>query len=155
MSDALKLALALLASCAAILHAVHRLENPKSQFADFSAMAGAGMIRAGWIPASLPETATDITEQHSMDTNAGFVSFHAPATDIATMASGCRPIRREDLKRVARPPSWWPRELADPKRQAEGLRYFACGKSGVLAVREPGKAFYWYPSRSAATKPEG
>jgi len=71
----------------------------------------AGAIKRGWIPEIIPKTATDIHEQHDIDTNEVWIRFDLPSADKNRLMAGMRKLTdREILNlRVGHPSraDWW------------------------------------------------
>ena len=57
-------------------------------------------IERGWLPAALPESATDISESHDLDTNTGGGSFRFGASDIESFRAQLQPMLPEQLERL-------------------------------------------------------
>ena len=70
----------------------------------------------GWIPAFLPNSATDIIEQHSIDTNVGYVTFKANRSDMQQMKDDCAPLNNDAVKYPSPYPLWWPFDLTEPTK---------------------------------------
>jgi len=76
---------------------MERLENPKSSFVNFNELAESGLIERGWLPSYFPKSATNIFEQHNIDTNEVFASFNYLTSDIASLLKYCSLLSKTDL----------------------------------------------------------
>ena len=65
----------------------------------------ADTIGRGWVPAVLPESATDIRETHNLDSNVGHGSFQFSAADMQSFQAalarvpGGRPVRAKSREK--------------------------------------------------------
>jgi hypothetical protein len=73
------------------------------RYETFAHAERAGMVSRGWMPAFVPRTATDLWEEHDLDTNELWLRFNVPAGDTSVL-SGAVPMPQEDLRRVYRQP---------------------------------------------------
>jgi hypothetical protein len=81
--------LALIGALAIGVLILGRLENPKSQFATYAELKDSGLMERGWLPAFLPSSIHDITEQHDIDTNHVWADFRYDPSDISAFAANC------------------------------------------------------------------
>lgn len=125
------------------LAVLHRVENPKSKYDDYQAVVADDAISRGWIPSFLPKSATDITEQHSIDTNIGYISFKAEATDIERVKVDCDSLDYQEVKYLSSYPIWWPSELTGSNKMAVKYQFYLCGQLGILASLDDQMAYYW------------
>ncbi len=126
------------------LSVLHRVENPKSKYDDYQAVVSDDAISRGWIPSFLPKSATNITEQHSIDTNIGYISFKADATDIEGVKVGCDSLDYQEVKYLSSYPIWWPSELTGSNKIAVKYQFYSCGALGVLVSLDDRMAYYWH-----------
>ncbi|MFA5353405.1 MAG: hypothetical protein WC291_04185 [Thermodesulfovibrionales bacterium] len=81
----------------------------------YDAAAKKGAIQRGWIPASVPKTATEICEQHDLDTNEVWLRFSLPPVEKDRIADGLNKLTHDEiLKMKLRFPSsvdWWFEDL--------------------------------------------
>ncbi len=82
------------------LQMLERLENPTNQFPTYEAMQASGLMQAGWIPKSLPRSASQISETHNLDTNVVKIAFQYAPGDFGTVAQQCASILAEDTQIV-------------------------------------------------------
>ena len=137
-------ALAMLAVIGLVV--LHLMENPKSKYDDYQAVVTDDAIGRGWVPSFLPKSAIEITEQHSIDANFGFVSFYADAGDIERIKDGCAAIQYSDVKYLSSYPVWWPTELTGSNDVSANLDFYLCAEHGVLTSLDGEKMFYWHLS---------
>ncbi len=137
-------ALALLAIIGLVI--LHRMENPKSRYDDYQAVVADDAIGRGWVPPFLPRSATEITEQHSIDTNIGFVSFKANAAEIKRMKDDCAAMQYTEVKYFSSYPNWWPDELTGSNEVSANLDFYLCSEYGVLTSLDGETMYYSYIS---------
>jgi len=68
------------------------LEEPKSEFANYNEVKASGIMDRGWIPTYIPKSATNIKEQHDIDTNWVEVTFKYTIGDIEDTKEACDSI---------------------------------------------------------------
>ena len=125
---------------------LHRMENPKSKYDDYQAVVADNAIGRGWVPPFLPKSATEITEQHSIDANFGFISFDADPEDIERMKDGCAAIQYSEVKYLSSYPIWWPTELTGSNKVSANLDFYLCAEYGVLTSLDGERMYYWHLS---------
>ena len=125
---------------------LHRFENPKSEYEDYQAVVADDAIGRGWVPPFLPRSATEITEQHRIDANFGFISFKANAEDIERMKDGCAAMQYSEVKYLSSYPIWWPTELTGSNEVSANLDFYLCAEYGVLTSLDGEKMYYWHLS---------
>ena len=126
------------------LAVLHRIENPKTKYDKYQAVVADDAIGRGWIPSFLPESATDITEQHSIDTNVGYVTFTADLVDVRAIRADCAPTDLHDVTYLPSYPMWWPMELREPTPSAGKFRFFQCSESETLISLDDRIVYYWH-----------
>lgn len=57
-------------------------ERPKSYFSNYKEAKASGIMDRGWIPTFIPKSATNINEQHDLDTNWVKMTFNYAPDDI-------------------------------------------------------------------------
>lgn len=67
----------------------YSLEQPKSYFRNYISLKESGLIEKGWAPDFIPKSATDIHEQHDLDTNWVKMSFKFEPNDTASLSKAC------------------------------------------------------------------
>lgn len=82
------LALALICSCS---------EQLTKQYNAYHDALREGAIARGWIPHWIPRDATDIFEQHDIDTNETVIQLSAPAASILAIVRRCRMINDQQI----------------------------------------------------------
>ena len=82
------------------LQMLERFENPTNQFPTYEAMEASGLMQAGWIPKSLPRSASQISETHNLDTNVIKIAFRYAPGDFGPVAQQCSSIPSEDTQIV-------------------------------------------------------
>ncbi len=134
----------LIGLAAVLFIGINRLENPKSTYATYEDIIAAGAIKRGWVPEFIPQSATNIVEQHNIDTNDGFLSFNAPELELEALKSKCKPLTYNDVKYLSNYPLWWPSELEGSNEVSSKLDFYLCAPYGVLTTLSPSKSYYWY-----------
>ena len=125
---------------------LHRMENPKIKYDDYQAVVADDAVGRGWVPPFLPKSATEITEQHSIDTNNGFISFKADAEDIERMKEGCDAMQYTEVKYLSSYPIWWPDWLTGSYEVSANLDFYLCAEYDVLTSLDGEKMYYWHIS---------
>jgi hypothetical protein len=64
--------------------------RPKSHFDNYTEAQASGIMDRGWIPHYIPKSATDINEQHDLDTNWVKMTFNYALDDLADLRSACQ-----------------------------------------------------------------
>lgn len=126
------------------LVALHRFENPKSEYADRQAVVEDDAISRGWIPEFLPLSATDIVEQHPIDESYGYLSFMASSEDIVKLHGICEELAYDDVKYFSSYPLWWPNELTGSNDVSANLDFYLCEEYGVLTSLDGDRMYYWW-----------
>lgn len=127
---------AVISSVLALLKSCEYLENPKSHYASFSEARNAGALaEGGWLPDLLPKSATDITEQHNIDTNAMWLAFTFSGAPFSSTPKGCVLAKAPPQHDGA--PRWWRR---DAEQLGPPATVFSCPRRGELTA-------YWLDSR--------
>ena len=107
-----------------------------------------GAIQAGWLPAWLPKTATDVAEVHNIDTNAVMWAAVVPVGQEVSLPANCRSAVRNQLSTPAFKRAWWPEPETWPtSTRGTGFIYFTCGLQNVGLAQEGGKLFGWADAR--------
>jgi hypothetical protein len=114
-----------------------------------------GAVKRGWIPEIVPTTATEIHEQHDLDTNDVWIRFTVPSSDRDRLTTGLKRLSDDEVLKVrVRNPSkadWWFEGLIqqspanDNALNAE-IYVVKCheDKSGYIAFdRTSQKVYYW------------
>lgn len=83
-----------------------------SSFATKQEAVDAEMITKGWIPAWVPEGATDLREVHDLDSNVSSLAFSKQRSKQLLLPSGCRPVNHSAIQPAMFNRSWWPSEAA-------------------------------------------
>ena len=71
-------------------------EHPKTRFENYDKMKASGIIEAGWVPYYFPRSATDIHEQHDLDTNQVNIDFKYKKEDIKELQKICTTLFEND-----------------------------------------------------------
>jgi hypothetical protein len=137
---------------------MHVEETPVAEYKTFAEAQADDAIGRGWLPTFLPASATDIREIHNLDTNARWLSFHAPSGDLRRMVQSFKALSYTEARRTALPRPWrvggtWPPELSEPliatPRDTELLAYYRASDARsrddlCMAVEWPtGRAWAW------------
>lgn len=60
-----------------------------------------GAVQRGWLPAALPDSASNIKESHNLDTNAGEGSFSVGAADMESFLARLLPMIPSQINRLS------------------------------------------------------
>ena len=71
---------------------VSYLEKPTSEFTNYEEMAASGLIKSGWVPKYIPKSATNIKEQHDLDTNQVNIYFNYVPNQKEDLLMECNKI---------------------------------------------------------------
>lgn len=114
-----------------------------------------GAVKRGWIPAMVPTSATDIYEQHNIDTNNVWVRFTLPSQDWTRLTNGLRKLENNEVEKIKiRYPSrvnWWFEGVIQQSPANDAALYaefysMKCqnNKDGYFAIdRGSLKVYYW------------
>jgi len=115
-----------------------------------------GAIVRGWIPTALPSTATEIHEQHDIDTNNVWIQFSLSNTDKEQIISGLKKLTEGDISQLElcypKGTNWWFEDLIQKSPANDNALYAEIysviwardGSPGYLAVdRTTSKVYYW------------
>lgn len=87
-------------------------ERPTAHYSTWQEVVKNGAATRGWIPSFLPNSSTNISERHDLDTNAGAFCFFAPTSDLELLVSQLErvPTSRFDAigPWINGSPTWWP-----------------------------------------------
>lgn len=83
-----------------------------SSYATKQEAVDAEMIAKGWIPAWVPQEATDLREVHDLDSNVSALAFSKPRSKQLLLPSGCRPVNHSATQPALFNRSWWPSDAA-------------------------------------------
>ena len=56
-----------------------------------------GAIQRGWIPEVIPKTATEIYEQHDLDTNQVWIRFSLPSIEKDKITTGLKKLTHDEI----------------------------------------------------------
>lgn len=102
---------------------IYYSESSKRTFQDYDELLASGIIDKGWVPTYIPKSATDINEQHNIDTNEVNINFKFVMEDNDTLNKKCT-------------------LLVDNKK---GKKYVCppfVGETSVLILRNDGIGYY-------------
>jgi hypothetical protein len=90
-------------------------ETIEERYVTHAEAVAAGIERRGWLPAFVPETASDIAVLYNLDTNGVRVTFRFPPRERSALVARLRPTGGEPPPPPStRPgvPAWWPTTMA-------------------------------------------
>lgn len=134
-------------------------ERPTSYYPKYEDALKDGAVKRGWIPEIVPETATEIHEQHDIDTNDVWIRFTVSGSEKSRLIAGLKRLRDDEIiKQKLRYPSeasWWFEGLiqqspADDNALNAEVYSAKCdeGRIGGLALdRTSHRVYYWCSSR--------
>lgn len=124
-------------------------ENLESHYRTYTEAVAAGAIARGWIPKWLPSTASDIHEEHNIDTNATLLAFDYGTAGPEQFLATCH--RDSRVPRNPGSDGWWPDDATWHK-----LQFYRCDErdvyqDGHVKVTRAGaaidtsrrKAYFW------------
>ena len=130
-------------------------ERPTEYYPKYEDAVKDGAVNRGWIPEIVPTTATEIHEQHDLDTNEVWIRFTLPRSSREQVTTGLKRLSHDEILevRVRNPSSgdWWFEGLIqqhpanDNALNAE-IYAVKCyeDKSGYIAFdRTSEKVYYW------------
>ena len=97
------------------------LESHETTFSNYDAARDA-------LPLYAPRSAVDIRVRWMTESSAGWLSFRAPMSDIATMLRSCTRAAENAVEYIQhRPPRWWPTILAPGGKKSDPqYDYYRC-----------------------------
>jgi hypothetical protein len=112
-----------------------------------------GAVKRGWIPEIVPKTATEIYEQHDLDTNEVWIRFNVQGKENGGVTAGLKKLTDDEISKIKlmypAKVNWWFEVLIqqspsnDNALNAEVFRV-KCNGDGYLAIdRVSEKAYYW------------
>jgi hypothetical protein len=127
---------AVISSVLALLKSCEYLENPKSHYASFSEARNAGALaEGGWLPDLLPKSATDITEQHNIDTNAMWLAFTFSGAPFSSTPKGCVLAKAPPQHDGA--PRWWRRDARAVGTSGDRFQLSSSRRIDGILARQP------------------
>ena len=134
--------------------ALRVVELPVSEYDTLADAEADGALARGWLPAFLPPNSQDIRETHNVDTNARWLEFSAPVSELRVLAAHLetypfQDARRTALPRPARAGRHWPPELSDEllatPRSTSLLGYYRARRDAYCIAIEwsTGNAWGW------------
>jgi hypothetical protein len=103
------------------------------------------MQRRGWLPATLPRSATEIHEWHDLDTNVCFGSFRFDPKERSTIELMLRPGQRRTM-RIDRDPSFaspLPRDPREDQLVTVGFEFYSEPGFDLAISWKAGIAYFW------------
>lgn len=121
------------------------IESKEGHYPDMKAAAAAGEISRGWIPAFVPQSASDIRIKYDVENNRTWLSFRG-TVDQSTLHDTCHSVTGKEISYpINGPRGWWPIALtADSKENKTVYEYYACKDGELLATdRAKAQVFLW------------
>jgi hypothetical protein len=129
------------------------VEFRQARYDTYSAAVAAGAGERGWLPSFVPASAVEIHELHSLDTNAQWLRFTVPASEVERMTSSMSMLSLEEARRTGVNRPWrvgggWPAELNRIVVDTGGsdhVRFFKSsdGTFCLAVVAQEGHVFAW------------
>lgn len=109
-------------------------ERPESFYGSLPEARRSGAIERGWVPAWLPETATEIREVHDIDTNESLLAFAMPPQQqwmlsAWTFPGDCRRVAYSSTVQPGFSRGWWP----DSVQLERSYDIFRCEQDGRMS----------------------
>jgi hypothetical protein len=129
-------------------------ETPVTEYSSLAEARAAGALDRGWIPPSLPASATNLREVHDIDTNERWIAFTAPLPELRAMILQLAPLSYEAARKTVVDRPWnarqgWPPELSGPfwhrPRSTDLLSYYVSKEERYCFAIEwqTGRAWGW------------
>lgn len=86
------------------------LDRVSAYYPSYASAERNGAISRGWIPEFIPPSATEIHEEHDLDTNQVWIRFRVPGTDVHRMVQAMRRLPDDEvlsLKYISPQEGWW------------------------------------------------
>lgn len=114
-----------------------------SSYGTMQEAVDSGIVRQGWVPAWLPDHATQIREIHDLDSNEWAVPFkYAPQHSLA-VPTGCTATKGLETFRPRIGPDWWPEDVPSGVLGTPRHQYFQCWGYFLAKSDSRGEAFVW------------
>lgn len=126
-------------------------------YATYAEAASRNGFVSGWLPNEMPNSAKEISEAHSIDSNEIWLTFKADRMGVVSFLSECRKVsgnyRLPDQRRTRRVAPWWPGSLAEGADTEDTARLdiYHCpsvSHAGVVrdvsAAVDPAAGIVWY-----------
>jgi hypothetical protein len=136
----------LLGACIALLALYVWLtlgETQENRYANYAEASESQ--RRGWLPATLPQSATEIHEWYDLDTNECFGSFRFDTTERSAIELTLRPGRLRTI-RIDRDPSFASRLPRDPSEEQlvrAGFEFYSEPDFDLAINWRAGIAYFW------------
>jgi hypothetical protein len=123
-----------------------------SAYGTYGGAKRAGAFARGWLPQSMPETATNIRETHDLDTNMTWIRFELNEAERETLEHRLEslPAFQAGDTRIPAPDGhgWWPPRLTgaveEIARRERSCRLFQPERRAVLILCQAEKeVFFW------------
>ena len=135
--------LSFLIGCSLILSLAGCGNLVETSYPDMEAVLQAGALEQGWLPAFLPQSATNIREAHDLETRQIWAAFELPFETIEKLGEVCTQISVEQIQPPQSAPRWWnERALTDPWN-AFYVCQDASAKGYLAVVGSSEQAYYW------------
>lgn len=147
----------LLLLCVITFQLIACSERATKYYPKYEDAASDSAVKRGWIPEIVPKTATEIHEQHDLDTNDVWLRFNVPSLGKGKLSAGLKGLTDEEISKIKlKNPSkadWWFEGLIqqspsnDNALNAEVFRV-NCNGDGYLAIdRSTQRVYYWCTGR--------
>jgi hypothetical protein len=143
-------------ACAVVLLA-GACERPSNSYATHADAVSAGAVAAGWIPALVPATATEIREIHDLDSKEVCLRFDLPIEERRRLVAPLRRLSAQEIAALASrcrlEPSWWFEGLIEQQPANDAALYAEVyeasvdrwGGAALLAIDRAGPSVYLWP----------
>ena len=110
-------------------------------------------VKRGWIPEIVPKTATEIHEQHDLDTNEVWIRFNVSREEKNRVTAGLKKLTDDEISKIKlkypSKTSWWFEGLIQQSPSNDNalnseVFLINCNGDGYLAVeRDSERVYYW------------
>lgn len=124
-------------------------EDKQETHANWAEAERAGAVERGWLPPFVPTSATEINDNHNLDTNAQKLEFTVPAQDVGPMLESITPsteLKGELAARALTKAGW---KDSDHSNVQVILMCTQSYSGALLANRRTGRSVYISPAEWA------
>src|SRR5699024_6129779 len=117
-------------------------ETPEYSFATWADAVASGQVGYGkWVPADLPESATDIRFRYAIDASHTLVAFQLPDDSMRYAPARCAAAPATAITFTTRPSRWWPEYLRGTPDPRTGT-FYTCGDREYFA-QVGSRGYFW------------
>ena len=144
-------------------------EHMYSYYPVYADAVADGALNRGWVPSIIPASATEIHEEHDLDTNQVWIRFRMPPIDRAGLTSGMRQLSNQEVQalrvRQACTGDWWFEGLIEQQPANDAAlnaeiyvgTLSSLGWPHFVAIQRAGSLVYYWsdPGRESGVNMDG